>query len=171
MGPCHHGITLSQVVVGEDGFQIWKVTANVLNKQSWTVDEWWSSSLVLGEELITLHCKRPAYYDMLRRALNLRGLLGMTCTNEICMRFGIWNVRSLYEACSLKAIASKSAKLHLMAEQVVRWTVAVVNPQMIAHFFYKNRNADHHLGTDYFIYKGMIWTVKTVELLVVGCCI
>jgi hypothetical protein len=28
-----------QVVDGEDGPQIWKVAANILNKQSWTADK------------------------------------------------------------------------------------------------------------------------------------
>jgi hypothetical protein len=34
-----------QVADGEDGLQIWRVAANVLNKQSRTVDKGWSSNL------------------------------------------------------------------------------------------------------------------------------
>jgi hypothetical protein len=31
-----------------DGLQIWRVAANILNKQSWTADIEWSSSLGVG---------------------------------------------------------------------------------------------------------------------------
>jgi hypothetical protein len=37
--PCHHGMAHSQVVGGGDDLQIWRVAANILNKQSWTADK------------------------------------------------------------------------------------------------------------------------------------
>jgi hypothetical protein len=37
-----------RVVDGGDGFQIWKVAANILNKQSRTVNKEWSTSLWVG---------------------------------------------------------------------------------------------------------------------------
>jgi hypothetical protein len=43
--PCHHGMARLQVADGGDGLQIWKVAANILNKQSRTADKGWSSSL------------------------------------------------------------------------------------------------------------------------------
>jgi hypothetical protein len=43
--PCHHGMARPQVADGGDGLQIWRVAANILNKQSWTADNGWSSSL------------------------------------------------------------------------------------------------------------------------------
>jgi hypothetical protein len=46
--PCHHGMARPQVADGEDGLQIWRVVANVLNKQSRTADTGWSSSLGVG---------------------------------------------------------------------------------------------------------------------------
>jgi hypothetical protein len=46
--PCHHGMARSQVADGGDGLQIWRVAANVLNKQSRTADRGWSSSLGVG---------------------------------------------------------------------------------------------------------------------------
>jgi hypothetical protein len=56
--PCHHGMAQPQVVDGEDILQIWRVAANVLNKQSGTVDKRWSSSFgVLGMRLPTPHRK------------------------------------------------------------------------------------------------------------------
>jgi hypothetical protein len=37
-----------QVADGGDGLQIWRVAANILNKQSRTADKGWSSSLGFG---------------------------------------------------------------------------------------------------------------------------
>jgi len=42
--PCHHGMARSQVADGE-GLQMLRVAANVLNKQSRTAENGWSSSL------------------------------------------------------------------------------------------------------------------------------
>jgi hypothetical protein len=36
--PCHHGMSRPQVADGGDDFQIWRVAANILNKQSWTAN-------------------------------------------------------------------------------------------------------------------------------------
>jgi hypothetical protein len=36
-----------QVADGGDGLQIWRVAANIPNKQSWTADNGWFSSLEL----------------------------------------------------------------------------------------------------------------------------
>jgi hypothetical protein len=44
---CHHGMARPQAADG-DGLQIWRVDANMLNKQSWTADKGWSSSLGAG---------------------------------------------------------------------------------------------------------------------------
>jgi hypothetical protein len=46
--PCHHGMASPQVADGGDAIQIWRVAANILNKQSWTADKGWSSRLVVG---------------------------------------------------------------------------------------------------------------------------
>jgi hypothetical protein len=45
---CHHGTARPQVADGGDGLQIWRVAANILNKQSRTADKGWSSSLGVG---------------------------------------------------------------------------------------------------------------------------
>jgi hypothetical protein len=39
-----------QVVDGGDRLQTWKVTADILNKQSWTDGKGWSPSLGIGSE-------------------------------------------------------------------------------------------------------------------------
>jgi hypothetical protein len=46
--PCHHGMARPQVADGGDGLQIWRLAANILNKQSRTADKGWSSSLGVG---------------------------------------------------------------------------------------------------------------------------
>jgi hypothetical protein len=46
--PCHHGMARPQVAVGGKGLQIRRVAANILNKQSRTVNKRWSSSLGVG---------------------------------------------------------------------------------------------------------------------------
>jgi hypothetical protein len=45
---CHHGMARPRVADRRDGLQIWKVAANILNKQSRTADSGWSSSLGVG---------------------------------------------------------------------------------------------------------------------------
>jgi hypothetical protein len=35
----HHDMACPRDAVGEDDLQVWSVAANVLNKQSWTVDK------------------------------------------------------------------------------------------------------------------------------------
>jgi hypothetical protein len=46
--PCHHGMVRPQVADGGDGLQIWRVAANVLNKQSRIANRGWSSSMGVG---------------------------------------------------------------------------------------------------------------------------
>jgi hypothetical protein len=45
---CHHGMARPRVVDRGDGLQIWRIAANILNKQSQTADSGWSSSLRVG---------------------------------------------------------------------------------------------------------------------------
>jgi hypothetical protein len=45
---CHHGMARPQVADGGDGLQVWRVAANILNKQSRTADKRWSSILGVG---------------------------------------------------------------------------------------------------------------------------
>jgi hypothetical protein len=43
--PCHHAMVGPQVADGEDGIQIRRAAANILNEQSRIADKGWSSSL------------------------------------------------------------------------------------------------------------------------------
>jgi hypothetical protein len=49
VGPCHHGTVRPRVADGGDGLQIWRVTENILKKQSRTADKGYSSSLGVGQ--------------------------------------------------------------------------------------------------------------------------
>jgi hypothetical protein len=46
--PCCHGMARPRVADGGDGLQIWRVAANILNKQSRTADKGWPLNLALG---------------------------------------------------------------------------------------------------------------------------
>jgi hypothetical protein len=49
---CHHGMARPQAADGGDGLQIWRVAANILNKQSRTTDKGWSGSSGLEGEML-----------------------------------------------------------------------------------------------------------------------
>jgi hypothetical protein len=46
--PAHHSMSRPQVADGGDTLQVWRVAANMLNKQSRTADKGWSSSWGVG---------------------------------------------------------------------------------------------------------------------------
>jgi hypothetical protein len=77
--PCHHGIARPQVSDGGRGLQIWRVAANILNKQPRTADKGWPSSLGVGQGATTHHRKkRIVCYEMSQRASDLDGCFGTT---------------------------------------------------------------------------------------------
>jgi hypothetical protein len=56
--PCHHGMARLQVAHGRDGLQIWRVAANILNKESRSLDKVCSSSLVVERGVKTPYRKK-----------------------------------------------------------------------------------------------------------------
>jgi hypothetical protein len=56
--PCHHGMARPQVADGGDGLQIWRVAANILNKQSRKADRGGPPSWGLGVEVTTHHLNK-----------------------------------------------------------------------------------------------------------------
>jgi hypothetical protein len=58
------------VADGGEGLQEWRVAANIMNKQSRTVDKGESTSLGIGRGAIN---SSPACYEMLHRASDLDG--------------------------------------------------------------------------------------------------
>jgi len=49
MDPFYMCMERSRVAVGGDGLQIWKLAANILNKQSRTANKGWLSLLGVGQ--------------------------------------------------------------------------------------------------------------------------
>jgi hypothetical protein len=68
------------------------------------------------------------------------------------MRFGLWNVRSLYRAGSLIIVSKKLSKykLDLMEVQEVGWEGGGTEPAEEFQFFYRKVNENHELGTGFF---------------------
>jgi hypothetical protein len=55
--PYYNGMARPQVVDGGGGLKIWRIAANILNRQSRTDDRGWSSSLGVGREANNPHRK------------------------------------------------------------------------------------------------------------------
>jgi hypothetical protein len=83
------------------------------------------------------------------------------------LRFGTWNVRSLYRAGSLMAVASgiSKLKLDLVGVQEVRWDGGCTEPAGEYTFFYGKGNENHELGTGFFVYRRIISAVERGELV------
>jgi hypothetical protein len=80
------------------------------------------------------------------------------------MRFGTWNIRSLYRLGSLKTVSGEY-KLDLVAIHEARWDKGGTESADNFTFFYGNGNADHHLGTGFFVHKGIVSAVEKAQLV------
>jgi len=83
------------------------------------------------------------------------------------MRFGIWNVRSLYSSGSLSTIPRELArhKLDLGDVQTVKWDTEELVGAGDFIFFYGKGNENHQLGTKCFVYHRIVSAVKRVEFV------
>jgi hypothetical protein len=75
LGPFQHGIARPRVADGGDGLQIWRVAANMLNKQSRTADIGWYSSVGVGRGANKSSPYKATRYEMCHRASDLEGWL------------------------------------------------------------------------------------------------
>jgi exonuclease III len=87
------------------------------------------------------------------------------------MRFGTWNVRSLYRAGSLKTVTRELGKykLDLVGVQEVRWEKEGTEREEHYTFFYGKGNEDHQLGTGFFVHKRLYQQLGQQSVLVIGC--
>jgi hypothetical protein len=132
-----------QVADGGVGFQIWRLAANILNKQSRTADRGWSSSLGVlhGANNSTryrkldpkIHKKPQTWTDYLDNGFKRK---------KMDLRFGTWNVRSIYRAGSLRTMADvvSKYKLDLVGVQEVRWDRGGTEPTGQYTFFCGKEN-------------------------------
>jgi exonuclease III len=87
------------------------------------------------------------------------------------MRFGTWNVRSMYRAGSLRAIAEELSKynLDLVGVQEVRWDAGGTEPASKYTFFYGKWNENHELGRGFSYIRESCQQLRGWSSLVIGC--
>jgi hypothetical protein len=157
-----------QVADEGDSLKFWRVAANILNKQSRTADEGWSSSFGVWRGA---NNSSPYKISLLRKTTRSLGRGRITWINDLSerkwMRFGTWNVRSMYRACSLRAVVKEISKykLDLVGVWEIRWDGGGREPAGKYTFVYAKGNENHELGTGFFIHKRIMSVVKRVEFI------
>jgi exonuclease III len=88
------------------------------------------------------------------------------------MRFGTWNVRSMYGADSLRVVGEEISKytLDLVGVQELRWDGGGTERAGEYTFFYGKGIENHELGTGFFVHKRIMSAVKKVEFVLVVRC-
>jgi exonuclease III len=83
------------------------------------------------------------------------------------MRFGIWNVRSLFRSGSLMTVARELVryKLDLVGVQEVRWDKGSTVRTGDCTFFYGKGGESHQLGIGFFVHQSIVSAIKRVEFI------
>jgi exonuclease III len=81
------------------------------------------------------------------------------------MRFGTWNVRSMYRSGSLMTVARELAKLDLVGVQEVRWEKEGTVRAGEYTFFYGKGQENYQLGTGFFVHQRTVSAIKRVEFV------
>jgi hypothetical protein len=83
------------------------------------------------------------------------------------MRFGTWNVRRIYRAGWLRAMAGEISKYRsdLVGVQEVRWHGRRTESAGEYTLFYGKENENHELGTGFFVHKRIISSVTRVDFV------
>jgi hypothetical protein len=84
------------------------------------------------------------------------------------MRFGTWNISTLYRAGSLVTVSKElsKCKLDLVGVQEITWEGGGTEPAREYTFFFGKGNKNHKLGTGFFFaHKKIISVVRKVEFL------
>jgi exonuclease III len=87
------------------------------------------------------------------------------------MKFGTWNVRSLYKARSLVTVSKELSKykLDLVGMQEARWDGGGTEPAGEYKFFYGKGNENNELGTGFFFcIRESYQELRGLGLLVIG---
>jgi exonuclease III len=83
------------------------------------------------------------------------------------MRFGTWNVRSLYRPGSLMTVVRELARyqLDLVGVQEVRWDKEGTVRAGDNTFVYGKGNKNHQCGTGFFVHQRIVPAAKKVEFV------
>jgi hypothetical protein len=95
--PCHHGMARPQVADRGDGLHIWRVAANILNKQSRTTNREWPSRLGVRRGAINPPQKICIFVaNYVQGPQKWTDSLARPKYRKVSIRFGTWNIRILY---------------------------------------------------------------------------
>jgi hypothetical protein len=87
------------------------------------------------------------------------------------MRFGMWNVTSLYREGPLMTVSRELSqfKVDLIGVQEVIWEGGSSEPSGEYIFFYGKVNENHELGTSLLCIRELYQQLRGLSLLVIGC--